>query len=110
MSTLVVAKKDGEVCMAADTLTTFGCRQQPARYVANPDKILRVGDTYLGFVGWSVSQTVLRSALAHGLELPELRTELELFEFGRRLHEKLKDEYFLNPTEGRRDAWESRAR
>ena len=106
MTTLVMVEKDGIACMAADTLTTFGSCKQPAKYVESPEKILRVGDGYLGFVGWSVNQIVLESALGNGLDLPEVRDELELFEFSRKLHTKLKDEYFLNPTEDG-DAYET---
>ena len=106
MSTLVMVEKDGIACMAADTLTTFGSCKVLAKYAERPEKILRVGDSYLGFVGWSAHQTVVESALSAGLELPEVRAELELFEFGRELHVKLKDEYFLNPSE-EGDAYES---
>lgn len=91
--------------MAADTLTTTGSEKQSARYIEGGEKILKVGDAYLGFVGWTVNQIVIESAFQHGLELPEIRTELELFEFLRRLHQKLKDEYFLSPDSD--DAYES---
>jgi len=93
--------------MAADTLTTFGSRKQAARYVASHEKIIRVGHSYIGLVGWSVTQTVLQSAFANGSELPEFRDERELFEFSRTLHRKLKDEYFLNATADRGDPYES---
>lgn len=107
MSTLVMVKRDDELCMAAETLTTFGCRKQAARYVASPEKIIRVGASYVGLVGWSASMNVLQSVFAQGLALPEFRQELELFEFSRVLHQKLKDEYFLNSTPGREDPYES---
>src|SRR5262245_37290843 len=107
MSTLVMVRKGSEACMAAETLTTFGSRKQSARYVASPEKILPVGDAYVGVVGFAVTQTVLRSVFARGTDLPEVRTELELFEFARELHRKLKDEYFLNPVTDREDPFES---
>lgn len=107
MSTLVMVKKNGEACMAAETLMSIGSRKQSARYVASPEKILRVGDSYLGFVGWSVHRTVLESVFAGGFALPEFQSELELFDFSRTLHRKLKDEYFLNPRESEDDAYES---
>jgi ATP-dependent protease HslVU (ClpYQ) peptidase subunit len=95
MSTLVMVEKDGLRCMAADTLTTFGSEKQTARYVSSPEKIRCFGDSYVGMVGWSVSQLVLESALGD-LALPEVSTELELFEFARKLHARLKEDYFLN--------------
>ena len=105
MTTLVMVEKDGEACIAAESLTSYGMMQLSAKYVENHEKILRVGDAYLGFVGWSVNQTVMESVLASGLPLPEVRRDLDLFEFARKLHKKLKKEYFLNPRE-RGHLWE----
>jgi ATP-dependent protease HslVU (ClpYQ) peptidase subunit len=93
--------------MAAETLTSWGSMKQPAGYLTCAEKILAVGEAYVGIVGWSVVQTVLRSAFAHGCELPEIRSELELFEYSRVLHRKLKEEYFLNPTGDREDPFET---
>ncbi len=93
--------------MAAETLTSYGSRKQAARYVSSPEKIIQADDSYVGIVGWTVTQTVLRSVFANGCELPEFRTELELFEFARELHVRLKNEYFLNPREERDDPYES---
>lgn len=107
MTTLVMVEKDGVGCMAADTLASLGARKQPAHYVDRPEKILRVGDARVGFVGWSVHQDVIESALANGLELPEIENERDLFEFSRVLHKKLKDEYFLNTAIDSDDPYES---
>lgn len=107
MSTLVMVEKNGVGCMAAETLTTYGSWKQPARYTARSDKILRVGDTYLGIVGLVANRMVLESALSGDLELPEVRDEMELFEFSRLLHSKLKDEYFMNTGGTNGDAYES---
>jgi len=93
--------------MAAETLASFGSRKQAARYVANPEKIIQVGGSYVGMVGWNVTRTVLQSVFGHGCELPEFRDELELFEFSRALHRRLKEDYFLNPATGREDPYES---
>jgi ATP-dependent protease HslVU (ClpYQ) peptidase subunit len=81
--------------------------KQRAGYVSSPEKIFAVGDAYVGVVGWTVIQTVLQSAFAHGCALPEVRTELELFEYARELHRKLREEYFLNASGDRDDPFES---
>lgn len=107
MSTLVMVEKAGIACMAADTLTTYGSRAQPARYVAHSDKILAIGDSYIGLVGWCAHQAVLESAFENGLELPEISSERDLFEFSRLLHRKLKKEYFLNAHENADEPYES---
>lgn len=107
MTTLVMVEKGGAACMAADTLICEGRRKQPARYVTRPEKIIEVDGTYIGLVGLCAHRDVLESAFAHGLKLPEIASERDLFEFSRRLHVKLKEEYFLNPTEEADDPYES---
>ncbi len=107
MSTLVMVDKAGVACMAADTLMSFGSRKLSARYVARPEKILEVDGSYVGLVGWCAHQSVLESVFAHGLKLPMIASEQDLFEFSRVLHCKLKEEYFLNPQEDSDDPYES---
>jgi len=41
--------------MAAETLTSWGSMKQPAGYVSSPEKIIAVGDAYVGIVGWTVT-------------------------------------------------------
>jgi len=107
MSTLVMVERAGVACMAADTLTSFGSRKQSARYVERPEKILEIDGSYIGIVGWCAHQDVLENAFARGLELPEIKTEQDLFEFSRVLHVRLKKKYFLNTTEDVDDPYES---
>jgi len=107
MSTLVMVKRGSEACIAAETLTSYGSMNLSARYLTSPEKIIAVGDAYVGIVGWAVTQTVLQSAFASGCELPEIRTELELFEYSRLMHQRLKDEYFLNPRPEKDEPYES---
>lgn len=107
MSTLVMVERGGVACMAADTMTSYGSWKQLARYTARPEKILRVGESYLGVVGLIANRMVLESVFSGGLELPEVRNEMELFEFSRKLHAKMKDEYFLNTGDGDSEAYES---
>jgi ATP-dependent protease HslVU (ClpYQ) peptidase subunit len=107
MSTLVMVEKAGVACMAADTLTSFGSRKQSARYIARPEKILEVDGSYVGLVGWCAHQSVLQSVFEHGLELPKIESEQDLFEFSRVLHCKLKKEYFLNSQMDSDDPYES---
>jgi ATP-dependent HslUV protease, peptidase subunit HslV len=107
VTTLVMVKRGLEACMAAETLLSCGSMKQQARYLSSPDKILSVGDAYVGITGWSVTQTVLQSVFANGCELSDIKTELELFEFARVLHQRLKDEYFLNPRSERDEPYES---
>lgn len=107
MTTLVMTERDGVACIAADTLTSYGSRKQSARYVERPEKILEVDGTYIGLVGWCAHQSVLESVFARNLELPEIACEQDLFEFSRKLHLSLKNQYFLNTSEHMDDPYES---
>jgi len=107
LSTLVVVKKNGMVCIAADTVTSFGQERQRAAYITAPDKIYSVGDSYMGFVGSAAHEMVLESVFSQQTDLPEFQNRLEIFEFFRKLHPRLKEEYFLNPKDEDDDPYES---
>ncbi len=47
MSTLVVVKKNGVACIAADTMDRFGHQKQVATYLSHSQKILCIGDAYI---------------------------------------------------------------
>ena len=63
MSTIVVVKKGARVCIAADSLTSFGDLRMGADYEAGHDKILSHEDNYLGIVGSAAHQLVMESIL-----------------------------------------------
>lgn len=107
MSTLVVVKKNNMVCIAADTMTSFGNNKQLATYDAFPYKILKVGESYLGLVGSAAHNIVLESIFAREKTVPRFKNRLEIFEFFRQLHPRLKNKYFLNPKEEDDDPYES---
>ena len=61
MSTVVVVKKNGRVCIAADTLVSWGSTKQSAEYLADKSKIIQVGDSYVGITGASTHRHVIES-------------------------------------------------
>lgn len=107
MSTIVVVKKNGRACIAADSLTTFGATKQSALFDSDHDKISPVGDSYIGIVGSAAHQMVLDSALESLEDEPEFGSRREIFETFRKLHPVLKDDYFLNPKHEDEDDYES---
>ena len=112
MSTVVVAKKDGKVCIAADSLTSFGDLRLSSVYDAAHDKILRYDENYLGIVGSAAHQLVLESVFAskkvidNKIEI-DLSSRLSIFESFRTLHPVLKEKYFLNTKDEDDDPYES---
>ena len=107
MTTLCVARKGGQVAIAADALVTFGDTRLAHGYEAN-DKLFRVGDSWFGMAGTTAHFPVLRKALA-ALPADELRlgSRDEVFDTFLKLHPKLKETFFLNSKEDDNDPYES---
>lgn len=112
MSTVVVAKKDGKVCIAADSLTSFGDLRLSSAYDAAHDKVLRYDENYLGIVGSAAHQLVLESVFASKkvvdkkIEM-DFSSRLAIFESFLALHPLLKEKYFLNAKDEDDDPYES---
>jgi ATP-dependent protease HslVU (ClpYQ) peptidase subunit len=106
MTTIVAVKKNGVVAIAADTLTTFGNTRLHALQDNSPDKILRIGDNFMGVCGSAAHHLVLTSLLTKSSEIL-LNSKASIFETFRKLHPVLKEECFLNPKEDEEDPYES---
>ncbi len=116
MSTVVVVKKAGKVCIAADSLTSFGDLKLNFDYDVAHDKILQVENNYIGIVGSAAHQLVLESAFSYKETGDKKLTEklaidfssrLAIFETFRALHPVLKESYFLNAKDEDDDPYES---
>ena len=107
MSTVVVARKGGQIAIASDSLVTFGETRLPHGYEAN-SKMFSVGGSHIGAVGTTAHMPVLRQALAAlPAEELQLHSRDAIFETFRRLHPLLKERFFLNTKEGDSDPYES---
>ena len=107
MTTLVAVRKNDEIVIAADSLTTFGDTRLSAEFDRTPDKIVRYRDTYIGLCGSAAHQLVFQSLLAKHARPRLLRTRPAIFETFRKLHPILKEQHFLNPKEEEDDPYES---
>jgi ATP-dependent HslUV protease subunit HslV len=111
MTTLVVAKKAGQVAIAADTLVTFGDTRLSHRFEVN-SKIFKVdtqaGMSYVGMAGTVAHFPVLRKAMAAlPKELLKLGSKDEVFDTFVKLHPLLKETFFLQTKEDDNDPYES---
>lgn len=107
MSTIVVVKKSGKTTIAADTISTYGDTKVPAKYLNGRSKIQKCGNSYIGVVGSAANNNVLASIIdKYGGRL-SFRGVKEIFETYRKLHPILKDEYYVNVSEGDHDEYES---
>lgn len=106
MSTITVAKKNGYAAISADSLSSWDSKDS-ADYVVNHHKILQVGENYIAVCGATSLKVVLSDYFS------SLDTEIHLgsvghiFTIWKRLHEVLKDEYFMNPEQDEDDSFES---
>jgi ATP-dependent HslUV protease, peptidase subunit HslV len=107
MTTVAVARKNGQVAIAADTLVTFGDTRLAHGYEDN-DKLFQVGESWFGMSGTTAHFPVLRKALTL-LPPDELKLESrdDVFDTFLKLHPKLKDQFFLNTKEEDADPYES---
>ena len=112
MTTVVVAKKAGQVAIAADTLVTFGDTRLGHRFEAN-SKLFKVdtvagGVSYVGVAGTVAHFPVLRKSMT---ALPQDQLKLgskdEVFDTFTKLHPLLKETFFLQTKEDDNDPYES---
>jgi ATP-dependent protease HslVU (ClpYQ) peptidase subunit len=107
MSTIVIVKKNGIACIAADSLTTFGDLRMSAAMDASHDKVQSYGNGYLGIVGSAAHSLVIESVIKnHKLEI-DFSGRMNIFETFRELHPILKDKYFLNAKDEDDDPYET---
>jgi len=107
VTTVTVVRKGGVAAIAADTLIKWGSAKESATYIANHDKILRVGESLVGVTGTATFTAILRDYFDHSSEEVRLDSPSQIFRAWNRLHGILKERYFLLPEEDKEDALES---
>lgn len=107
MSTIVVVKKNGKACIAADSLTTFGDLRMSSNFDASHDKIQSYGDGYFGIVGSAAHALVLDSIINNKKVKIDFSDRMNIFETFRAMHPVLKDKYFLNAKDEEDDPYEA---
>jgi ATP-dependent protease HslVU (ClpYQ) peptidase subunit len=106
MTTIAVVKKGGIAALAADTLTKWGSAKESSTYIANHEKIMQVGESYLAITGSATFKMILKDYFSSGGDV-RLSTAQEIFRAWNRLHSALKERYYILPEEDKEDALES---
>ncbi len=106
MTTIVAVKKNGQVAIASESLTTFGDLRLGRHYKGEYEKILHLHDSYIGICGSSAHHLVVSNVMSKFEEL-KLGSRMEVFETFRQIHPILKEYAFLNPKEEEDDPYES---
>ena len=107
MTTIVVVRKDGFAAIAADTLTKCGYLKESATYVAQPEKIFRVGRTFIALSGAAASDLAFRDYFLKSRPRAQMNNVMQIYRVWNNLHQVLKDEYYLNPERESDDSYES---
>ena len=107
MSTIVAVQKNNKICIAADTLTTFGDVRQSNQYDLTSDKILQHEDNYIGIVGSAAHHLVMQHVIENESSIICLDSSIDIYKTFLALHPILKEQYFLNAKDEDDDAYES---
>ncbi|HBO77244.1 MAG TPA: MFS transporter [Cupriavidus sp.] len=94
------------MAIGADALVTFGDTRLSRAYERN-QKVIPVGDSFVGLAGTTAHFPVMRSLLTGMGEEFRLHTRDDVFRTFLKVHEKLKNEYFINTKEDEDDPYES---
>lgn len=99
MSTLVVVRKGLKAVIASDSQFGQGSTKVSAHHQINNRKIFQIEDAYIGFTGWSALMAVFGHLSEHSPESFRFGSRSQIFQTFLSLHQKLKDDYFLDTKE-----------
>jgi ATP-dependent protease HslVU (ClpYQ) peptidase subunit len=103
MSIVVVVKKAGKAVIASDSLYSHGSTTIKAEYLTNRSKIHKLGESLVGVVGATAHESVLNHLFEKHKSKLSFSSEKNIFQTYLRMHPILKEEYFLNTSEGNDD-------
>ncbi len=106
MTTCVVVRKGSEIAIASDSLVTFGDTRLSQAYEAN-EKIIEVAGSHVALSGTTAHFPVMRKLLTEMGDDCKLGSRDEVFDTFTRVHQILKEKYFLNVKEDEDDPYES---
>ncbi len=107
MTTVTVVKKEGRVAIAADTLTKWGGGKESADYVANHEKIIRIGESYIAITGSATFKLILADYFSTLDAIPRLDSASDIFRIWNTMHGALKEQYYLQTGEDKEEDLES---
>jgi ATP-dependent HslUV protease subunit HslV len=107
VTTIAVVRKNGRAAIAADTLTKWGTGKESAAYIANNDKIVRAGDTWIGASGSATFKTIMRDYFTRPKVKARFGSTIDIFRTWQTFHVALKEQYFLVASGDKDDSLES---
>ena len=89
MTTIAVVRKGGVAAIAADTLTKWGSGKESAKYIANSEKIIKIGENYIAVTGNATFKLILKEYFVEQGNEIALSNPMEIFRTWSRLHAAL---------------------
>jgi ATP-dependent HslUV protease, peptidase subunit HslV len=103
MGIVLAVKKNGVTCIAADSMYVVGgSTKLTGDQVVNSEKIVEWGSSYIGITDHPVWPLVLKNYIVQSKQKPSLQSREEIFDELLKMHQALKDKYYL-VTEGEDD-------
>ena len=102
MTTIVAVKKNGIAAIAADTLTKWGTVKESSEHIVNNSKIVKVGNSYLGFTGSASFQLIVEHWLSTKKRKPNFNNVSDIFNSWLGFHAELKESYYLREIDAYR--------
>jgi len=107
VTTIAVVRKGHYAAIAADTLTKWGSGKESAAYVANNDKFVKIGRSYLAASGSATFKIIMQDYFSRPRVHARFDDPLKIFRTWQSFHVVLKREYFLIAGTDKDDSLES---
>jgi len=107
VTTIAVVRKGPYAAIAADTQTKRGSGKESAAYVANNDKVGKIGSTYLAASGSATFKTIMHDYFSRPRVHARFDDPMKIFRTWQNFHVVLKREYFLITGTDKDDSIES---
>lgn len=108
MGIILAVKKNNSICIASDSMYVIGgSTKVSGDQVVNSEKIVEWGSSYIGTTDHPVWPLVLKNYIAQSKQKPALTTKEEIFDALLKMHQVLKDKYYLVTENDEDDEFES---
>ena len=99
MTIIAAAIKDGKISISCDTQSNFGTLKVHANRMNDHNKLFEVNDSVIGVAGWTATTQIIEHLIETAPEMFKLNSRWEIFEMLLAVHEKLKEDYFIETRE-----------
>ena len=99
MTIIAAVIKNGKISISCDTQSNFGSLKVHANKMNDHDKLFEVQNSVIGVTGWTATTQIIEHLIETNPDMFKLNSRWEIFEMLLAVHEKLKDDYFIETSE-----------